>query len=310
MGFDAIGNGGWPLCYRLEGGMAACNRGTDSANQTDPTPHIVTWSNGSPITNVAHITGQGSIDGVIVVTEDGQAYKGTINNVSETPIITQGAISATGGYGSNSMCVLIENGDKKDLRCGSNFTRPSLPADFDVMQVTAAYGFMCALNRLGEVWCWTGGGGVPNLDSIIGATPAKIDFGGPMISVSAGQTSICGTKQSGGLVCKFSYYDARHLPAQQETNVAETPSSFHPTGKAMQAGYRAGLGINKDGSAVYYNDQSGAGKPLSIGNIVAGGGDRGAMGVLTTDGSIYLIAGGTPTKVALQSPATAASCRL
>lgn len=290
--------------------MAACNRGSDAASQTDPTPQIVTWSSGTPITNVAYITGRESIDGVLVVTEDGRAYKGTINSVSETPIINQGAISATGGYQANSMCILIENGDKKDLRCGSSLTRPNLPTDFDVMQVSAAYGFMCALNRLGEIWCWSAGGGVPNLDSIIGPTPAKVDFGGPMISVSSGQTAICGTKQSGGLACKFSYYDARHLPAQQVENVAQTPANFHPAGKAMQAGYRASLAINKDGSAVYYNDQSGTGKPLSIGNIVAAGGDRGAMGVQTEDGSIYLVAGGTATKVPLESRSAAASCRL
>lgn len=290
--------------------MAACNRGTDSSSQTSPTPQMVTWSNGSPISNVAHISGQGSIDSVIVITDDGAAYKGSIGSVSETPIITEGAIAAVGGYQSNSMCVVIEAGDRKDLRCGQDLTRPALPDNFDVMQVTAAYGFMCALNKEGEIWCWSAGGGVPNLDSIIGTTPALVDFGEPMIAVSAGQTSVCGTKQNGGLVCKFSYYDARHLPAQEVTNVAQTPANFHPDGKTMQAGYRAGLAINNDGTAVYYNDQSGIGQALQLTNVVAAGGDRGAMGVVTDDGSIYLVAGGTATQVPLEMPATAAACRL
>lgn len=287
--------------------MAACNPGTSEDSSSNTTPQVVTWSNGSPITNVMHVSGSES-NGVLVVTEDGSAYKGVIGSVSETPIIESGAISVSGGFNSYSQCVVIENGDRKDLRCGQQLTRPALPEDFDVMQVTAAYGFMCALNKQGEVWCWTGQGSVPGLQDIIGATPAKLPFDEPMVFISAGQNAVCGTKQSGGITCTFSLYDQPFLQAAAQVNPAYTPDDFHPNGKAFQAGYKGGVAINEDGSAVYY--KNGQAVPLSIMNVAAAGGDRGAMSVVTENGDVYLIGGGTATKVEPGMKAQAAACPL
>lgn len=282
--------------------MAACNPiGNPSS------PQMVNWSSGSPITNVAHISANGDAD-VVVVTEDGKAYSGYYSSVSETPIIDSGAISSTGG--KHPMCILTGDANSKDVLCGHNgqLSRPGLPSDFNAVQISASYGFICALNTDGEVWCWNDGGNSGGgLSSVLSDTPSKFPFDEPMVFVSAGQNSVCGIRQSGGLKCKFSYYDARYLPAISQSSLAETPDDFMPNAIAFQATYGKGVVINKDGSAVYLPGENGL---SGVGNVVSAGGHRGAITVVNDAGDVFLVDGGNATQVNSSYRAEAASCAL
>lgn len=298
--YEAIGNGGWSACYRVQGGMAACNPSGNPKSQT-----LVKWNNGTAITNVAHIN---SVDdnNVVVVTDDGKAYFGNMNNVPSTPIVDSGAIASTGG--KNPMCVLVKNGNKKDVLCGkTNLTRPALPADFDVMQLSAGYGLVCALNRQGEAWCWSDGGNFGGgLGTVVQNTPSKLPFSEPVIFIAAGQNGVCGIKQSGGAECKFSYYDNRFLPSANMDQLGVTPANFAPNVKAIQMAYGKGVFINKDGSAQYYPGPT----TLNVGKAVAAGGDRAAISVVNENGDVYVVDGGTASLVSGQYKAEPARCSL
>lgn len=284
--------------------MAVCNPIVNPGS-----PQLVKWSNGAPVTNVAHINSTGDTD-VIVVTDDGKAYGGNANSVSMTPIVDSGAIAATGG--KNPQCVLVQNGNKKDVLCGNaNLSRPALPTDFDAMQITASYGFVCALNRNGEAWCWiegnqaNAGGGI---EKIVSATPSKFPFSEPVVYIQAGQNSVCGIKFSGGTECKFSYDDTNVLPslAPSPERLGTTPPNFAIDAKAIQIGYKIGVVISEDGSAKYYP----GGANLNVGKAVAAGGDRAAISLVNENGDVYLFDGGTARQVNGQYKAEAHSCSL
>lgn len=299
--YEAIGNGGWSACYRVQGGMAVCN---PSGNPKSP--QLVKWSNGTAVSNVAHVN---SVDdnNVVVVTDDGKAYFGNMSSLPATPILESGAIASTGG--KNPMCLLTQGtGGKKDVMCGkSGLTRPALPADFDVMQLSGAYGFVCALNRNGEVWCWENGGNSGGgVSSVVKAAPSKFPFTDPMVFIAAGQNVVCGIKQNGGSECKFSYYDNRFLPSANMDQLATTPTDFAPNAKAIQMAYGKGVIINKDGSAQYYPGPTN----LSVGKAVAAGGDRAAISLVNENGDVYVIDGGAAAQVNGQYKAEAAECSL
>lgn len=280
--------------------MAVCNPIGNPGS-----PQLVKWSDGSAITNVAHINTAFDTD-VVVVTDDGKAYAGNMNGVSMTPIVESGALAATGG--KHPRCVLVQNGDKKDVLCGSsNLSRPALPNDFDAMQITAGYGLVCALNRNGEAWCWLDGGNTGGgIQGAVGTTPSKFPFNEPMVYIQAGQNSVCGIKFEGGAECKFSYYDTSVLPSPTPEGLATTPSGFAPNAKAIQIGYKIGVVINEDGSAKYYP----GGSNLNVGKAVAAGGDRAAISLVNENGDVYLIDGGTARQVNGQYKAEAHSCSL
>lgn len=282
--------------------MAVCNPIGNPGS-----PLLVKWSDGSPVTNVAHINSTIDTD-VIVITDDGKAYGGNANSVSRTPIVDSGAVAATGG--KHPRCVLVQDGNNKDVLCGSSgLSRPALPADFDAMQITAGYGLACALNRQGEVWCWidgsnTGGG----ISSVVSTTPSKFPFSEPMVYVQAGQNSVCGIKFSGGAECKFSYHDTNVLPSPgpNSQGLGTTPADFAPNAKAIQIGYKIGVVISEDGSAKYYP----GGANLNVGKAVAAGGDRAAISLVNENGDVYLFDGGTARQVNGQYKAEAYSCSL
>jgi hypothetical protein len=301
-GYSAIGNGGWSACYRLAGGTAACH------TKDSPTvSKAVTWAGGSPVTNIAHISTSGD-NTAIVVTDDGKAYAGSFSNLPTTPVIESGAIAGTGG--KNPLCIMTGTASKKDVVCGTanSLSRPALPSGFNVAQVSASYGFVCALNTDGDVWCWNNGGNSGGgLQSVITDTPSKFPFTEPMAFISAGQNSLCGIKRSGGVKCKFSYYDARYLPAKAEANLAETPDDFLPNAVAFQATYGKGVAINKDGSAVYF---PGAVTLSGITGAVAAGGHREAIAVINSAGDVYSVNGGTVTQINTSTKVEAASCSL
>lgn len=301
MGYDAIGNGGWSACYRLAGGTAACHTKDSPTNSS-----TVTWAGGSPVTDIAHISTAGDSN-AIVVTEDGQAYYGDYRNLPTTPVVDSGAISGTGG--KNPSCLLTGTATQKDVLClGNNGapSRPALPSDFNAVQISASYGFVCALNTDGEVWCWESGGN-HSLSGAISSTPSKFPFDEPMIFVSSGQNSVCGIKQSGGAKCKFAYYDARYLPAIAAASIAETPDDFLPNAIAFQATWGKGVAINEDGSAVYFPDAVNLG---SISGAVAAGGHREALSVVTADGDIYSVDGGSATQISTPAKVEAGACPL
>jgi hypothetical protein len=281
--------------------MAACN-----PSGSPKSPALVTWSNGTAVTNVAHVNSMDD-NNVVVVTNDGKAYYGSRTSLPATPVVESGAISSTGG--KNPVCVLVQKGDKKDVLCGkSGLTRPSLPTDFDVMQLSAAYGFVCALNRNGEVWCWEmGGNSGGGVSSVVKTTPSKFPFTEPMVYVAAGQNSVCGIKQSGGAECKFSYYDSRFLPSNTMDQLATTPANFAPNVQAIQLAYGKGVFINKDGSAQYY---PGPVTLSGVGKAKAAGGDRAALSLLNENGDVFVIDGGTASLVNAQYKAEAADCSL
>lgn len=282
--------------------MAVCNPiGNPSSSQ------LVKWSDGSTITNIAHINSSQDTE-VIVVTDDGKAYIGNMSGVPMTPVINSGAVAATGG--KHPKCVLVQEGGKKDVRCGSSsLSRPALPADFDVMQITAGYGLVCALNKKGEAWCWQDGGNTGGgIQSVVSATPSKFPFSEPMVYIQAGQNSVCGIKLGGGAECKFSYHDTNVLPAPtpDSAGLGTTPADFAPNAKAIQIGYKTGVVINKDGSAKYYP----GGSTLNVGKAVAAGGDRAAISVVNENGDVYLVDGGNVRQVNGQYKAEAHSCSL
>lgn len=280
--------------------MAVCN---PSGNPKSP--QLVKWNNGTAISNVAHIN---SVDdnNVVVVTDDGKAFFGNMNSVPSTPIVENGAIASAGG--KNPMCVLVQNGSKKDVLCGkTSLTRPALPADFDVMQLSAAYGFVCALNRQGEAWCWSEGGNFGGgMGTVIQNEPSKFPFSEPVVFIAAGQNVLCGIKHSGGTECKFSYYDNRFLPAANMDQLGVTPADFAPNAKAIQMAYGKGVIINKDGSAQYYPGPT----TLSVGKAVAAGGDRAAISLVNENGDVYVIDGGSASSVSGQYKVEAHSCSL
>ena len=308
--FNAMGNGGWATCYRLEGGLAGCK-----TDMTGSAPTILKWANGENINNVAHVSGYQS-NKAIVVTDDGAAYEGTIGGSFDqsSPIVSSGAIAVSGGF--KPACILTKNGNTRDLVCNDNgWGRPSLPAGFDVMQVSVAYGYSCALNRQGEAWCW---GSSPAFGSTISGTPSKLPFEEPLVNISTAQNGLCGTKLGGGLQCLYGRYDGPpYFPLRDgfESPVRE-PDNFHPNAVNVHMGYKLGVVIDNDGSATLYSTDDNSGTKLSVTNVVAAGGKRNvasngdASGIvlLTAGGDTYTIAKGTVTQINGTLRAESAAC--
>lgn len=308
--FNAMGNGGWATCYRLEGGLAGCK-----TEMSGSAPILLKWSNGENINNVAHVSGYQS-NKAIIVTDDGAAYEGTIGGSFDqsNPIVSSGAIAVSGGF--KPACILTKNGNSRDLICNDNgWGRPSLPAGFDVMQVAVAYGYSCALNRQGEAWCW---GSSPAFGSTISGTPSKLAFEEPLVNISTAQNGLCGTKLGGGLQCLQGRYDGPpYLPLRSgnESPVREI-DNFHPNAVNVHMGYKLGVVIDNDGSATLYSTDNTAGTKLSVTDVIAAGGKRNvaangdASGIvlLTAGGDTYAVDKGTVTKINGTLRAESAAC--
>lgn len=302
VGYEAIGNGGWSACYRLADGSAACNVINNPFDS-----QTVLWQDGTPVDNVAHINSNDDAS-VMVVTTDGKAYIGRYNKVFNTPFVDSHVISTTGG--KNPLCLLVGNASQKEVVCNNfgNLFRPNLPSGFNTVQLSSAYGLTCALNTSGEVYCWADGGNMGDgLASVIKQKPSKFPFDEPMVFVSAGQNSVCGVQKSGGLKCKFSFYDNRYLPAKEVKSLAETPDNLLPNIKSFHTTYGMGVAINKDGSAVYFPGET---IISGVGTAVSAGGHRAAMSIVNSDGDVYVVSNGNASKVSTSAPARAASCSL
>jgi hypothetical protein len=289
VGYTAMGNGGWPMCFRTQDGQAACKKGNGT------TVEIVEWTDGTPITGVMQVTGRGA-DQVVLVTEDGAAYEGRITegvNPDTGKIVDAGAITVSGGFKPRA-CMMIDAEGKRDLVCtdnGSPWIRPDLPEDFDAVQISSTYGYECALNRKGEVWCW--GNTPPKFDGILTATPSQMPFDAPLINLSADQTTICGISYFGQPKCLFSPFDSRYMPvgdAVPGAVIVTLPDDFEPNAVLFHGAYSRGVIVRSDGTAAYYT--SNGGTELPIPNIIAGGGKRDAVSVLTAEGDVYAVNSG------------------
>ncbi len=291
VGYTAIGNGGWPMCFRTEDGQAACKSG----GGTDV--NIINWNDQTPVDNVMQVTGMGP-DRFIMVTGDGAAYAGKIDtglDPENDKVVDTGAITASGGFKPRG-CIMVDAGDKRDVLCtyqNNPWERPELPEDFDAVQLSSTYSFDCALNRKGEVWCW---GDTPQkFDNIWdGGKPVQMPFDAPLINLSADQTTICGISYFGGPKCLYSSSDPRYMPIgpnlQGEQSVVTLPEDFEPNAVLFHGAYSKGIIVRQDGSAVYSTGNGTT--PLNIPDIIAGGGKRQSVSVLTASGDVYAVDGG------------------
>jgi hypothetical protein len=311
IGYTALGNGGWPACFRSDDGKAICKSGTSL--------YELKWTNNRmPITNTRQVTGFGS-DLALVVTEDGAAYKAKID-IGVDPvrdrIVESGAVTASGGFTPRG-CVMLNAGTKRDLTCsndGQIWARPALPEDFDVVQLSASYKMNCALNRKGEVWCW----GHPDaLKSVITDTPARLPFNEPMVQISADQTTVCGVSYSGKSKCLLDKFVPGYAklgePLDDFPNVYQLATDFEPNAAFFHGAYNRGVVVRKDGTGAYYTQataNSGTPSILTLPNeIIAAGGKRDQISVLTSAGQVYGVNGGTSSLVSGYT-AQAATCPL
>ena len=280
--YDAMGNGSWQACLTLEDGTAGC---LHKENRTTFVP--LKWSDGSPVTNAAQVSGAGYYD-VILVTTEGQLYYGNRTSLNKNaPLFSEGGISGTGGQ--NTRCAMIEDEGRKDVRCwkdNSDPYRPELPLDFNAMQLTANYSDVCALDDDGSVWCWQQKG--DNSLDFADANPTKAPFSEPMVFVSVGQLAVCGVKLSGGIECLARWDSAGFLPSKG----SDTSTPVNQTGMedaiGFQAGFGQGISIHADGSAKLWKGGN-ATSFAGIANAIAAGGDRDVACALTQDGEVYCL---------------------
>ena len=297
--YTALGNGGWPACFRTEDGQAICKNGTSL--------FTLNWSNDkTPINDVMQVTGMGS-DLALVITVDGAAYKAKIDigvDPEKDQIVAAGAITASAGFTPRG-CIMIDAGDKRDLLCtdkGDKWERPALPEDFDVVQLSASYKMNCALNTKGEAWCW----GHPDaIRDIITDTPSRMPFNEPLVNISADQSTVCGVSYSGNPKCLLDQFVPGYVktgdPIPDSNSCLYLARDFEPNAMFFHGAYNRGVVVRKDGTGAYYTKSlADAGTPieLDIADIIAAGGKRDQISVMTASGDIFSINGGSTNKVA------------
>ena len=292
--YTALGNGGWPACFRTNDGQAVC--------YANGQVRTLKWdADKTPVNGVRHVSGMDS-DWAVLVLDDGSAYqvKTDIGIREGDKIVDSGAIAVSAGFQTRA-CLMIDAGDKRDLLCTEEkkpWQRPALPEDFDVVQLTSSYKMNCALNRKGQAWCW----GHPDAASdIITATPAQIPFDEPVVNISADQTTLCGVSYTGKPKCITDAFVPGYVPAG-----AAIPGSgsgqyladgFEPNAAFLHGAYNRGVVVRTDGTGAYYEKSGETKVELGLDNIIAGGGKRDSIVVMTEDGSIYSVNGGNERKV-------------
>ena len=293
--YTGLGNGGWPACFRTEGGGAACYANGQLRE--------IQWADDkSPVTNVRQISGMNS-DLAVIVLDDGSAYtlKTDIGIKEEDQVVASGAIAVTAGFDDHS-CLILDAGDKRDLWCTDKkkpWARPDVPADFDTVQVSSSYKFNCALNTKGEVWCWGKADAAPD---VITEVPAQIPFDEPVVNISADQTTLCAVSYTGKPKCITDQFVPGYIPAGESIPGYDPRSKylaegFEPDAAFFHGAYNRGVVIRTDGTGVYYGASGGSATPLGLENIIAAGGKRDSIVVMTADGGIYSVNGGASDKV-------------
>lgn len=284
--YTAIGDGGWILCVRLADGGGACSdKGT-------ATFHRVTFSDGSPIDNVAQVSGFGDTS-VGVVTTDGALYTGVgPTGINKSPAIAEGVVNFSGGY--HSRVALTKTGGKFGVVGWVDTGNPAaiaLPADVNPVQVSGNYGLACALASTGDVYCWEAGGN-HNITSIT-TTPSKVTLDGPVRQVSVGQNTVCGVTFDDKLTCVAAWYDNPWLPSEGQAPNFTVKQSTFPEVREVHAGFHQGVIVDGSGVA-HFLDGNGSpgtdnpGSPFTgVSDVVAAGGDRGNACVANAAGELH-----------------------
>lgn len=281
--YTALGDGGWLFCLRLSDAGAACTRGTAEFQR-------VTYADGSPVTNVAQVSGQR--DGAVgVVTADGALHVGGVTGISSTPLIASGVINYSAGY--HASVALVEQGAGFGVLSWTDNGAPApvtLPDGAQPIQVSANYGLACALGTTGAAYCWNAGGnhGLPLTDA-----PTRMPLARPVQMISVGQNSVCGVSFGGTLECQAAWYDSPYLPTEGSAPNFQVRQSTFPSIRLVHAGFKQGIIVRSDGTAVYLpggaippNDNPG--QPFTgLTNIVAAGGDRGSACVQNDAGAVF-----------------------
>ena len=298
VGYTALGNGGWPACFRTQDGQAVCFANGQS--------RVLQWNaDKTPVSNVMQVSGMDS-DYAVVITSDGAAYqmKTDIGIIPDKDLIVKsGAITVSAGFQSRG-CIILDAGAKRDLICTEEkkpWARPKLPEDFDVVQVSASYKMNCALNTKGEVWCW----GHPDAATeIITETPSRMPFNEPMVNVSADQTTVCGVSYTGNPKCITDKFVPGYVPGGEPIPNSAAglflAEGFEPNAAFFHGAYNRGVVVRKDGTAFYYTKalaDAGTGKALGLTDVIAGGGKRDSIVVMTADGNIYAVNDGASKRV-------------
>ena len=72
---------------------------------------------------------------------------------------------------------------------------------------------------------------------------------------------------------------------------------FEPNAAFLHGAYNRGVVVRTDGTGAYYEKSGETKVELGLDNIIAGGGKRDSIVVMTEDGSIYSVNGGNERKV-------------
>jgi hypothetical protein len=307
--YTALGDGGWQFCLRLADGGAACSRGSAEFQR-------VTFSDGSPVTGVAQVSGQRD-SGVGVVTADGALHIGGVTGISTTPLIASGVINYSGGY--HASVALVEQGAGFGVLSWTDNGTPApvtLPDGAQPIQVSANYGLACALSTAGAAYCWNAGG---NHSLQLTDAPTRMPLARAVQLISVGQNSVCGVSFAGTLECQAAWYDSPFLPTEGAAPNFQVRAASFPSVRDVHVGFGQGVIVRSDGSAVYLgggvvppNDNPG--EPFTgAANIIASGGDRGSACVQTQAGSVFCRTGGGIAQATLGGTpltAQAAACPL
>ena len=308
--YSALGDGGWNFCLRLQDGGGACVGGS-SAQFTR-----VAFSDGTPVSNVAQVTGAGTGDGVMLVTSDGALYTGgTPTNVGTSPLIASGVVNISAG--ANARVALVKDGSGFAVVgwVGDGTPAPiALPAGVKPVQVSANYGLACALDTQGAVYCWEAGG---NHDIAgVTTTPSLVGLEAPSKMVSVGQNSVCAVTFYDTLQCVAHFYSSPWLPTRADGGEVSLETSSFPSVRDVTAGFHQGIIVKTDGTAYYLGHTDvGSDNPgvafTGATSVVASGGDRGRACVQTEDGSVYCMTGSSATVATVDGQplkAAAADC--
>ncbi len=306
--YTALGDGGWNMCLRLQDGGGACANGSAAFTR-------VTLEGGAAVGDVAQVAGfQDS--SIALVTAAGALHIGRNNSVSGTPLIPSGVINFSGGF--HAAVALVERGNGFGVLSWTDAGAPAeviLPDGAQPIQVSANYGLACALSTAGDAYCWNAGG-----NHSLGLTdaPSKLVLGEPVHMISVGQNSVCGVTFNDTLACQVAFYDGPYLPTEGAAPNFQIRQSTFPAVREVHAGFRQGIVVRSDGSAVYLGENTpGADNPgvpfTGATDVIAASGDRGNACVQTRAGSVYCRVGTSIAQATIAGAplqAQAASCPL
>lgn len=295
--YTAMGDGSYSACVRLVDGGAACTKTSAAFTR-------VTFSDGTPVTDVAQVSGMGE-NAVGVVTIDGALHMGNSpTTIDTTPLIASGVVNISGGR--NARVALVTQGTGFGILGWQNDAAPSgvtLPGGEQPVQVSANYGLACALATTGAVFCWQQGANV-SVPNVMGQTsPVPVDLGAPVRLVSAGQDTLCGVTFDDTLTCTGEFNASPYLPTQRVGGEIQLLTTSFPSVREVHAAFHQGTIVRSDGSA-FFLPGVGAGENnpgqqfTGATNVVASGGDRATSCVVTTAGEVFCMFGamGGPTQ--------------